>query len=164
MDHVEQDQGYEWAAKGDLAYNFLNEDGFFKQLKFGGRYADRTQHVKSTTYNWGSLSENWTNAGGIYMDQVGGNNVEQYTFHNFFRGDTAAPPPGFIIAAIRSTAMPTRLRSPRRWRSGAHPAAPVDSARGTRWRRPGNSVPAERNPGRRPEDDGCLCHASVWQP
>jgi TonB-dependent receptor len=94
MDHVEQSRGFEWAAKGDIAYNFLNEDGFFKQLKFGGRYADRTQHIKSTTYNWGSLSENWTNAGGVYMDQLGGNNVEVYTFDNFFRGDTAAPPPG----------------------------------------------------------------------
>ena len=94
MDHIEHSKGFEWAAKGDIAYNFLDQDGFLKQLKFGGRYADRTQHIKSTTYNWGSLSENWTSAGGVYMDQLGGSNVETYTFNNFFRGDTAAPPPG----------------------------------------------------------------------
>jgi TonB-dependent receptor len=94
MDHMEQSRGYEWATKGDVAYNFLDENSFFKQLKVGGRYADRTQHIKSTTYNWGDLSENWASTPAVYMDQVGGSNVELYTFNNFFRGQTAAPPPG----------------------------------------------------------------------
>lgn len=56
MDHIEQSQGHEWAFRGDVGYNFLN-DGFLKQLKFGARYADREQVVRYTTYNWGSLSE-----------------------------------------------------------------------------------------------------------
>ena len=58
MDHIEHSRGHEWAFKGDVAYNFLN-DSFLKQVKFGARYADREQDIKYTTYNWGSLSEVW---------------------------------------------------------------------------------------------------------
>jgi len=92
MDHIEHSRGHEWAFKGDVAYNFLN-DGFLKQLKFGARYADREQHIKYTTYNWGSLSEVWTGAA-VFMDQVGvpEGNVSLHTWDNFFRGDTTAPP------------------------------------------------------------------------
>jgi TonB-dependent receptor len=92
MDHIEHSRGHEWAFKGDVAYNFLN-DGFLKQLKFGARYSDREQHIKYTTYNWGSLSEVWTGAA-VFMDQVGvpEGNVSLHTWDNFFRGNTTAPP------------------------------------------------------------------------
>ena len=92
MDHIEHSRGHEWAFKGDVAYNFLNHS-FLKQLKFGARYADREQHIKYTTYNWGSLSEVWTGAA-VFMDQVGvpQNNVSLHTWDNFFRGQTDAPP------------------------------------------------------------------------
>ena len=93
MDHMEHSRGHEWAFKGDVAYNFLN-DGFFKQLKFGARYADRQQNIKYSTYNWGSLSEVWT-GNAVFMDQVGvpEGNVSLHSWNNFFRGDTNAPPP-----------------------------------------------------------------------
>lgn len=93
MDHIEHSRGHEWAFRGDVAYNFLNDTGFLKQLKFGARYADRQQHIKYTTYNWGSLSEVWSQA--VFMDQVGApeGNVSLHTWDNFFRGQTAAPPP-----------------------------------------------------------------------
>ena len=72
MDHIEHSNGHEWAFKGDVAYNFLDDDSFFKQLKFGARYADRDQDIKYTTYNWGSLSEVWpAAAAAVFMDQVG---------------------------------------------------------------------------------------------
>jgi|tagenome__1003787_1003787.scaffolds.fasta_scaffold20989186_5 TonB-dependent receptor len=93
MDHIEHSRGHEWAFKGDVAYNFLN-DGFLKQLKFGARYSDRQQDIKYTTYNWGSLSEVWAGSA-VFMNQVGapGGNVSLQTWDNFFRGQTAAPPP-----------------------------------------------------------------------
>jgi len=92
MDHMEHSRGHEWAFRGDVAYNFLN-DSFLKQLKFGARYADRDQNIKYTTYNWGSLSEVWTGAA-VFMDQVGApqNKVSLQTWDNFFRGKTTAPP------------------------------------------------------------------------
>ena len=92
MDHIEHSRGHEWAFKGDVGYNFLN-DCFLKQLKFGARYADRKQAIKYTTYNWGSLSEVWTGQA-VFMDQIGApeGNVSPHSWDNFFRGDTAAPP------------------------------------------------------------------------
>jgi TonB-dependent receptor len=94
MDHMEHSRGHEWAFKGDVAYNFLN-DGFLKQLKFGARYADRQQNIKYSTYNWGSLSEVWT-GNAVFMDQFGApeGNVSLHSWNNFFRGDTNAPPAG----------------------------------------------------------------------
>jgi TonB-dependent receptor len=90
MDHMEHSRGHEWAFRGDVAYNFLDDSNFLKQVKFGARYADREQHIKYTTYNWGSLSEVWGSA--VFMDQVGGANISPYEWDNFFRGDTAPPP------------------------------------------------------------------------
>jgi TonB-dependent receptor len=91
MDHIEHSTGHEWAFKGDLAYNFLN-DSFMKQLKFGARYADREQIIRSTTYNWGALSEVWAGNGAVFMNQAGSSNIALHTWDNFFRGQTAPPP------------------------------------------------------------------------
>lgn len=92
MDHIEHSRGHEWAFQGDVAYNFLNDAGFFKQLKFGARYSDREQDIKYTTYNWGNLSEVWGSA--VFMDQVGvpQGQASLYTFDNFFRGQASPPP------------------------------------------------------------------------
>lgn len=92
MDHIEHSKGDEWAFKGDVAYNFLNDASFLKQLKFGARYADRTEDIKYTTYNWGSLSEVWGSA--VFMDQLGASQgrISPHDWGNFFRGQTNAPP------------------------------------------------------------------------
>jgi len=95
MDHIEHSRGHEWAFKGDVAYNFLNDGSFLKQLKFGARYSDRQQDIKYTTYNWGNLSEVWGSP--VFMDQIGvpDGRASLYTFNNFFRGQTTAPPQGW---------------------------------------------------------------------
>ena len=90
MDHQEHSRGNEWAFRGDVAYDFL-DDSFLKQLKFGARYADRDQKIKYSLYNWGSVSEVWGSA--VFMDQAGTDQVALHEWDNFFRGDTAAPPP-----------------------------------------------------------------------
>ena len=94
MDHIEHSRGHQWSFAGDVAYNFL-DDSFFKQVKFGARYADRDQKIKYTTYNWGSLSETWSGvAPPTFLDQVGvpEGATELHDWGNFFRGDTEAPP------------------------------------------------------------------------
>jgi len=99
MDHIEHSRGHEWAFAGDVAYNFLDDSGFLKQLKFGARYADRQQNIKYTTYNWGSLSEVWSGSGpAIFMDQVGvpQGATELFTWNDFFRND-ANPPPAALF-------------------------------------------------------------------
>lgn len=99
MDHIEHSRGHQWAFQGDVAYNFLS-GGFLDQLKFGARYADREQNIKYTTYNWGDLSEVWTTA--VFMDQIGApqGKISQYTFPNFFRGETTAPPPAWYYNGV----------------------------------------------------------------
>ena len=70
MDHIEHSRGHEWAFKGDVAYKFLDDSGFLKQLKFGARYADREQDIKYTTYNWGNAQRSLA-GNAVFMDQVG---------------------------------------------------------------------------------------------
>ena len=93
MDHIEQSTGKEWSFRGDAQYNFGEDVGFLKHVKFGARYADRDQHFRYTTYNWGSLSEVWSGRA-IHMDEAGATDVELHDWGNFFRGKTLAPPPG----------------------------------------------------------------------
>jgi len=107
MDHIEESDGEEWAFRGDLAYTF-EEGGFFTRAKFGARYADRDQNIRFSAYNWGSLSEVWSGQA-VYMDQVGTDQVEQYSWDNFFRGDTVTPPTanyysGNLIGGYEQTA------------------------------------------------------------
>jgi TonB-dependent receptor len=96
MDHIEDSKGHEYAFKGDAQYSF-NNDTFLKRLKGGARYADRDQTVKSTTYNWGRLSEVWAgNAGSaVFFDEFGTDRTEFFDFPNFFRGDTPGPVGGW---------------------------------------------------------------------
>jgi len=103
MDHREHSRGHEWAFRGDVAYNFLDDGGFLKQLKFGARYSDREQNIRYSTYNWGNLSEVWGSA--VFMDQVGvpDGNATLYSFNNFFRGQTNGPPQGFYYNGTLNT-------------------------------------------------------------
>jgi len=95
MDHIEHSQGHEWAFRGDVAYNFLDDVPFLKQLKFGARYADRSQDIRYTTYNWGVLSEVWSGSTPVSIAQTDPNAVKFFTFPNFFRGETPGPIGGF---------------------------------------------------------------------
>jgi TonB-dependent receptor len=96
MDHIEQSRGKEWAFRGDAQYNFNDRESFLRHVKFGARYADRTQNFRYTTYNWGSLSEVWTGAfdagGAVFMDQTDPSNVQGHDWGNFFRGEVNPPP------------------------------------------------------------------------
>lgn len=93
MDHIEHSTGHEAAFKADVAYNFGGDDPFLKRVKFGARYSDREETVRYTTYNWGALSEVWSGKQ-VSMAQVP-NNTDFFTFKNFFRGDTVAPPQAY---------------------------------------------------------------------
>jgi TonB-dependent receptor len=95
MDHIEHSRGHEWAFRGDVAYNFLDDVPFLKRLKFGARYADRKQDIRYTTYNWGALSEVWAGNAPVSIAQGGINNVDFFTFPNFFRGQTPGPVGGY---------------------------------------------------------------------
>jgi TonB-dependent receptor len=95
MDHIEHSTGHEWAFKGDVAYDFQNDIPFIKRAKFGARYADRQETVRSTGYNWGVLSEVWAGKAPVSFAQGGLDNAKFFTFPNFFRGKTPGPSGGY---------------------------------------------------------------------
>ena len=102
MDHFEQSDGTEDAAKIDVEYKFHN-DTWFDSVKAGVRWSERDQTTRFSSYNWGVLSEIWGNNGPVWFDDpVNGNpttaggstsvgQVELYGFDNFMRGKIASP-------------------------------------------------------------------------
>ena len=57
-DHLERSQGHEYALRGDGEYDFHTD--WLDSLKFGARYADRSQKVQWSTYNWHNIANVWT--------------------------------------------------------------------------------------------------------
>nr|WP_295110865.1 TonB-dependent receptor [uncultured Caulobacter sp.] len=105
MDHIEQSEGTENAAKVDVEYKF-NNDTWFDSVKAGVRWSERDQTTRFSAYNWGVVSEIWGSGGPVWMDDpingnpttAGGFNstsqVETYAFDNFLRGKMASPTAG----------------------------------------------------------------------
>lgn len=93
MDHMEQSKGREYAFKADFDYKF-DDGSFLKNLKFGARYADRTEDVRYSAYNWGALSEVWAGSGPVSFAQSPANSAFD-NFSNFFRGATPGPTGGY---------------------------------------------------------------------
>ena len=93
MDHLEDSTGVEYAFAGDAAYKF-DEGSFINRVKFGARYAERSQTVRYTTYNWGAISEIWSGTP-VSIAQGGNQNVDFYAFPDFFRGATPGPLGGY---------------------------------------------------------------------
>lgn len=58
MDHVQDNEADELAFRGDVEYDF-SEDGFFKGVRFGARYAQQDATVRYSTFNWGNVTEIW---------------------------------------------------------------------------------------------------------
>lgn len=101
MDHIEDSEGAEYAVRGDAQYSF-NDDSFLNRFKVGGRYSDRDQTVRYTTYNWGRLSEIWAGNDGsaVFFDEYAPATYAQefFDFPNFFRGATPGPVGGNYFA------------------------------------------------------------------
>ena len=101
MDHTEGSTGNSDAFRIDAEYAFPDE-GFIRAIKIGGRYADRDQVARFSTYNWGRLSEQWGNGGPVWLDDpvdnvAGGrggtapSQYEAFCFDDFFRGSVPNP-------------------------------------------------------------------------
>ncbi|MGP7796734.1 TonB-dependent receptor [Sphingomonas sp. CLY1604] len=94
MDHIEQSDGREYAFKADFDYKF-DEGSFLRNIKVGGRYADRDLDVKYSAYNWGVLSETWSGSNPVSIAQSPANSAF-YNFPDFFRGATPGPIGGYF--------------------------------------------------------------------
>jgi TonB-dependent receptor len=70
QDHYERNKANELALRADAEYEF-NEGGWLNSLKVGVRYAERTQKVRYSTYNWSPVSAPWNcNGPGFNVDNT----------------------------------------------------------------------------------------------
>ncbi|GAA0315483.1 TonB-dependent receptor [Sphingomonas oligophenolica] len=100
MDHIEDSDGYENAARIDLDYSFP-EDSWLSSIRAGYRFSDRHNTARFSTYNWGVLSEIWGGTGPVWLDEgVNGNPnaaggspgpSQPFSFGNFFRSSVNLP-------------------------------------------------------------------------
>ena len=102
MDHIEDSEGNEDAARIDVDYAFPNTD-WLSSIRAGVRHADRENVARFSTYNWGVLSEIWGGNGPVWVsdnvDGVPGGSggtpqtgaVESFGFSDFLRGQAGDP-------------------------------------------------------------------------
>jgi TonB-dependent receptor len=102
MDHIEQSEGKEDAARFDVDYRFA-ENSWLDSARVGVRWSERDQTTRFTAYNWGVLSEIWGGGGPVWLDDPvngnpntagGANSVAQtelYPFTDFMRGQVPVP-------------------------------------------------------------------------
>ncbi|MEE4212051.1 MAG: TonB-dependent receptor, partial [Parvularcula sp.] len=62
MDHLQENEAEELAIRADAEYD-IDPDGWIRSVRFGGRYAERDQIIRASTFNWGNISEIWNGAG-----------------------------------------------------------------------------------------------------
>ena len=68
--HEENDGGIESAFRADLKYD-IDKGGWLDSLKAGVRYADRSQTVRYSTFNWTPIAMNWScNGPGFNADNT----------------------------------------------------------------------------------------------
>lgn len=86
--------------RADVDYD-LSDDGFFKQVKFGARWSDRTRITRDNNFgNWGNLSNAWTwtdtPKNPVYASNpaAAGVNTLRTPFAEFQRGNAPIPVPG----------------------------------------------------------------------
>ena len=92
MTNREDNDGHEWAFRGDLEYD-LSDDGFLRKVRFGGRYSGRDQVVRTNNYNnWGAVSDTWTSNGPQTLATIDSSYYQMFSWGDFFRGAAATPP------------------------------------------------------------------------
>lgn len=102
MDHIEDSDGSEDAARIDLDYSFP-ESSWLNSIRVGARHAERENVARFSTYNWGVLSEIWGGRGPVWLsDNIDGNPntnggtpatgaYEAFNFPGFMRGRAGDP-------------------------------------------------------------------------
>jgi len=89
MPHNEDNTGKMDAANLDLEYQV--GEGFFKAVKLGARWADRTERDFNNSYAWNALGRGWNGSPQLTFANAAAGDVEMHVFKNFFRGATQLP-------------------------------------------------------------------------
>jgi TonB-dependent receptor len=97
MNNRSDNDGHEWAFRGDARYD-VSEDSFLRKVAVGGRYAKRDQTIRTNDYNnWGALSETWTANGPIAIGTAGSQS-ELFSYTDFYRNKSTQPPSTLYIS------------------------------------------------------------------
>ncbi len=97
MNNRTDNDGHEWAFRGDAAYD-VSEDSFLRKVAVGGRYSTRDQTVRTNDYNnWGSVSDTWTSGGPAGLNNFP-NQTELFNFSDFYRNQSNQPPSTMFIS------------------------------------------------------------------
>ncbi|MEM9964637.1 MAG: TonB-dependent receptor [Asticcacaulis sp.] len=73
----------------DVGYLF--DEGFFSEIKFGARYADRVERNNYEGTYWAPLGKGWNRSGQRTLLDGPAADSELYTFGDFFKGDVQLP-------------------------------------------------------------------------
>lgn len=101
MPHDEDNRGLMNAGQLDLMYQF--DDGFFKDVKVGGRYANRTERDLNNGYSWAPLGRGWNGSPQQTFADSPAGDFEYHDYGNFFHGALAAQGTLFPSYALTST-------------------------------------------------------------
>lgn len=97
LDNQVRNTGELTSFRGDVDYDFGNNDSFLKSARFGARWADRNRVTRSANFsNWGHLSAPWTGGGAVFANDpvAPGASALRTPFQDFQRGEVTTPIPG----------------------------------------------------------------------
>src|SRR5690606_2094436 len=91
-DRYQRGTGDLYAVRGDFGYDLSGGEGlasWFEAVKFGARFAERSQVNSEMALNWGAIAPAWAGRGGFgiagtFQDPSAG--FQAVDFSNFFRG------------------------------------------------------------------------------
>ncbi|WP_076070460.1 TonB-dependent receptor [Sphingomonas montana] len=100
MPHNENNRGRLDTAQLDAEYKF--DSDFFRSVKVGARYAERTERDLQNGYNWTALGRGWNGDPQLTYANAAPGDVAIHVFKDFFRGETLLP--GNLMFATRELA------------------------------------------------------------
>jgi TonB-dependent receptor len=94
MDHIEDNDAQMRAFNVDFDYS-LSEEGFFRSVQVGGRYADRSETDQGSGYNWQALGVDWNGYPPVSFAEGPAGDYQDAVFQDFFRNKV--PLPGNVL-------------------------------------------------------------------
>jgi TonB-dependent receptor len=89
MDNHQRNEADQWAERFDAEYTF--DDDWLASARFGVRHNKREATTRDSGYNWGYISQSWTNGGTVGLNQTTALSYEPYGDDDFMRGDLSLP-------------------------------------------------------------------------
>jgi iron complex outermembrane recepter protein len=90
MDNRQENEGDLYAANLDLNFR-ISDEGFFRDIGFGARYADRSETDWNSGFNWQAFCQGWNGCDAVSLANARPGDTEMVDWGDFFRGDLNLP-------------------------------------------------------------------------